>query len=61
MADGDQQGNYGGGDFSADGQYGEYTDGQFTDGQYQQEGEANAQTNEAAQNGSDAKTNEDER
>ncbi|KAL3214643.1 hypothetical protein MRX96_034806 [Rhipicephalus microplus] len=51
----------GGGDFSADGQYGEYTDGQFTDGQYQQEGEANAQTNEAAQNGSDAKTNEDER
>ncbi|KAH7977385.1 hypothetical protein HPB49_001152 [Dermacentor silvarum] len=61
MADGDQQGNYGEGDFSADGQYGEYNDGQFTDGQYQQEGEANAQTNEAAQNGSDAKTNEDER
>ncbi|KAH7985219.1 hypothetical protein HPB49_026544 [Dermacentor silvarum] len=56
MADGDQQGNYGEGDFSADGQYGEYNDGQFTDGQYQQEGEANAQTNEAAQNGSDAKT-----
>uniref|UniRef100_A0A023G4F0 Putative rna-binding protein musashi/mrna cleavage and polyadenylation factor i complex subunit hrp1 n=1 Tax=Amblyomma triste TaxID=251400 RepID=A0A023G4F0_AMBTT len=61
MADGDQQGNYGEGDFSADGQYGEYNDGQFTDGQYQQEGEGNGQTNEATQNGSDGKTNEDER
>lgn len=61
MADGDQQGNYGEGDFSADGQYGDYNDGQFTDGQYQQEGDGNGQTNEVAQNGSDSKTNEDER
>lgn len=61
MADGDQQGNYTEGDFSADGQYGDYNEGQFTDGQYQQEGEGNGQTNEAAQNGSDGKTNEDER
>ncbi|XP_077542236.1 heterogeneous nuclear ribonucleoprotein A/B-like isoform X5 [Haemaphysalis longicornis] len=60
MADGDQQGNYTEGDFSADGQYGDYNEGQFTDGQYQQEGEGNGQTNEAAQNGSDGKTNEDE-
>ncbi|KAM7282628.1 RNA-binding protein squid isoform X5 [Ixodes scapularis] len=60
MADGDQQGNYGEGDFSADGQYGDYNDGQFTDGQYQQEGDGNGQTNEVAQNGSDSKTNEDE-
>ncbi|XP_029848509.1 RNA-binding protein squid isoform X7 [Ixodes scapularis] len=31
------------------------------DGQYQQEGDGNGQTNEVAQNGSDSKTNEDER